>query len=98
MKAHLVLIFQAYLIDALLDLPLSDVDRARLLPRAGRERIEALLPDLADLLPSVAALAQRRLDALLDALQSRLAGHAPAARDEAWAWITPELRDRKSVV
>jgi len=38
------------LIDALLDLPLSDADRARLLPRAGRERIEALLPDLADLL------------------------------------------------
>ena len=60
------------LIDALLDLPLSDVDRARLLPRAGRERIEALLPDLADLLPSVAALAQRRPDVFLDALQSRL--------------------------
>ncbi len=80
------------LIDALLDLPLSDVDRARLLPRAGRERIEALLPDLADLLPSVAALAQRRPDALLDALQSRLAGRAPAARDEAWAWVAPGLR------
>lgn len=79
------------LIDALLDLPLSDVDRARLLPRAGRERIEALLPDLADLLPSVAALAQRRPDALLDALQSRLAGSAPAARDEAWAWAAPGL-------
>ena len=79
------------LIDALLDLPLSDVDRARLLPRAGRERIEALLPDLADLLPSVAALAQRRPDALLDALQSRLAGRAPAARDEAWAWAAPGL-------
>ena len=79
------------LIDALLDLPLSDVDRARLLPRAGRERIEALLPDLADLLPSVAALAQRRPDALLDALQSRLAGRAPAARDEAWAWVAPGL-------
>ena len=80
------------LIDALLDLPLSDVDRARLLPRAGRERIEALLPDLADLLPSVAALAQRRPDALLDALQSRLAGRAPAARDETWAWVAPGLR------
>ncbi|ALC99075.1 hypothetical protein AM609_05550 [Actinomyces sp. oral taxon 414] len=79
------------LIDALLDLPLSDVDRARLLPRAGRERIEALLPDLADLLPSVAALAQRRPDALLDALQSRLTGRAPAARDEAWAWVAPGL-------
>ncbi len=79
------------LIDTLLDLPLSDVDRARLLPRAGRERIEALLPDLADLLPSVAALAQRRPDALLDALQSRLAGRAPAARDEAWAWAAPGL-------
>ena len=79
------------LIDALLDLPLSDADRARLLPRAGRERIEALLPDLADLLPSVAALAQRRPDALLDALQSRLAGRAPAARDEAWAWVAPGL-------
>ena len=79
------------LIDALLDLPLSDVDRARLLPRAGRERVEALLPDLADLLPSVAALAQRRPDALLDALQSRLAGRAPAARDEAWAWAAPGL-------
>ena len=79
------------LIDALLDLPLSDVDRARLLPRAGRERIEALLPDLADLLPSVAALAQRRPDALLDALQSRLAGRAPAARDEAWDWAAPGL-------
>lgn len=80
------------LIDALLDLPLSDVDRARLLPRAGRERVEALLPDLADLLPSVAALAQRRPDALLDALQSRLAGRAPAARDEIWAWVAPGLR------
>lgn len=79
------------LIDALLDLPLSDVDRARLLPRAGRERVEALLPDLADLLPSVAALAQRRPDALLDALQSRLAGRAPAARDEIWAWVAPGL-------
>lgn len=79
------------LIDALLDLPLSDADRARLLPRAGRERIEALLPDLADLLPSVAALAQRRPDALLDALQSRLAGRAPAARDEAWDWAAPGL-------
>ena len=79
------------LIDTLLDLPLSDVDRARLLPRAGRERVEALLPDLADLLPSVAALAQRRPDALLDALQSRLAGRAPAARDEAWDWAAPGL-------
>ena len=79
------------LMDALLELPLSDTDRARLLPRASRERIEALLPDLADLLPSVAALARRHPDALLDALEARLAAGAPAVRDEAWAWAAPAL-------
>lgn len=70
----------------LLGLPLADADRARLLASADEPTARSLIPDLGDLLPSLAPLARRHPGVVLDELARRLEGAAPIQRDHAWAW------------
>jgi hypothetical protein len=81
---------RADLIDAVLALPLSDADAARLLAHASGERAAERLSDLADVIPNLAAFARSHPDLLLDELARRL-DSTPAGQTRAWQWADPAL-------
>ncbi|MFV0429322.1 MAG: hypothetical protein ACK5KO_07855 [Arachnia sp.] len=80
---------RADLIVALLD-QVGEVDRAALLAFAPAEEAARLLPDLADLVPNLPALARRHPDLVLAQLRQRLADDQLAAR-AAWGWARSAL-------
>ncbi|QCT39126.1 hypothetical protein FBF34_14895 [Arachnia propionica] len=77
---------------ALLAAPLPDRERAGLLIACDSEAVADHMPELGDLVPNLAALANRHPDALLAELRRRLEG-APADRRSAiWWWVAPAAR------
>ena len=77
---------------ALLAAPLPDRERAGLLIACDPEAVADHMPELGDLVPNLAALANRHPDALLAELRRRLEG-APADRRSAiWWWVAPAAR------
>ncbi len=76
----------------LLELELSDAERARLLVVAPPEQLAAHLPDLSDLVGKVARLARGCPGQVLVELRRRLEGAAPAVRDDGWEWASPALK------
>ncbi len=78
-------------VTALLPHDLSDTDRAVLLATADAATVARLLPDLADLVPSVRALAARHPEAVLEHLAMTADSAPETVRDRAWAWAGPAL-------
>ena len=77
---------------ALLGAPIPDRERAGLLIACDSDAVADHLPELGDLVPNLAALANRHPDALLAEVRRRLDG-APADRRAAtWLWIAPAAR------
>jgi len=76
--------------DAVLALPLSDADAARLLAYASAEVAAGRLGDLADVIPNLATFAAAHPDLMLDELDRRL-DTTPAAQVRAWRWADPAL-------
>ncbi len=81
------------IIAQLLQLPLSDGDKARLLTAADETTAAQYLADLSDLIPSVARFGQRHPRLVLAELRRRLTDAAPKIRDEAWNWAAPAFRE-----
>ena len=80
------------IVAALLELPLSDATKARLLSAADETTAAVYISDLGDLIPSLAAFSQRHPQLVLAELQRRLTDVAPQVRNQAWAWATPAFR------
>lgn len=76
-------------VDALMRLDLDDRERARLLAFASEAVAAAYLPDLADLVPSVRALATRHPEVVLRHLRERATGALPLVRAHWWTWAAP---------
>lgn len=77
------------LVQQLLRLPLSDTERARLLSAADQQTAARLLPDLGDLIPSLASFAKRHSETMLAELRRRLTNAAPQVRSQIWGWAQP---------
>lgn len=77
---------------ALLAAPLPDRERAGLLIACDPEVVADHMPELGDLVPNLAALANRHPDALLAELRRRLEGAPADRRSAVWWWIAPAAR------
>lgn len=77
---------------ALLAAPLPDRERAGLLIACDPEVVADHMPELGDLVPNLAALANRHPDALLAELRRRLEGAPTDRRSAIWLWAAPAAR------
>lgn len=71
--------------------PLSDVERAALLPAASADTVRELLGDLADLVPSVASLTRAHPELVLDHLEGSLTDATQVVRGHWWGWAGAAL-------
>lgn len=78
-------------VDALIRLDLEDRERAGLLASASAEVAAGYLPDLADLVPSVRALATRQPALVVAHLREATTAALPPVRDQWWRWAAPAM-------
>lgn len=79
------------IVDALIRLDLEDRERAGLLASASAEVAAGYLPDLADLVPSVRALATRHPGLVVAHLREATTAALPPVRDQWWRWAAPAM-------